>query len=93
LVAIAAGWTLYHAVLGAGFIRTWLYSNLPRRLILPYRSWQLRRIARNHWPCDPLGWFLTIVAIALVTLAVIGAWQLLTHANGGEDDTEEVTHY
>jgi hypothetical protein len=91
LVAIAAGWTLYHAAWGVRFIPTWLAHNLPHGVISRYRSWQLRRMARNRWPCDPLGWLLTLVAIALMTLAAVGAWQLLTHGRGKEDDTEEVT--
>ena len=98
LLPLAAPYYAWRAVTS---IREWLANNLPRRVVLWDRSWQLRRMGRRQFQGyaaeaamrSPLEWLLTLVAIALLALAVAGVGWVLKHANnhtGEEDDTEEV---
>jgi hypothetical protein len=89
----------YYAWRAVKSIRQWLAENLPHRVVLWDRQWQLRRLGQHQLQGyetkaatrSPLEWLLTLVAVALLALAVAGGGWVLKHANndtGEENDTE-----
>ena len=77
----------YYGWRAAKSVNAWLAQNLPRRIVVPYRSWQLRHVGKRRVRCTKTAFQLaTVTIVVLIALYALKLISLIgEHSSAGCD--------